>query len=42
MRLDAIMLKESDNVATALRDIQPKEKVSIGVGDARGRDFVAE
>lgn len=31
--MDAIMIKEHDNVATALRDIQPKEKGIIGAGD---------
>ena len=42
MRLDAIMIKESDNVVTALRDIQAKEKVSIGVGEARKEIVVQE
>jgi altronate dehydratase small subunit len=42
MRLDAIMIKERDNVATALRDIQPKEKVFIGMGEARKEVTVQE
>ena len=33
MNFDAIMIKEQDNVATALRDLEPKEKVTIGIGD---------
>jgi altronate dehydratase small subunit len=33
VRIDAVMIKEQDNVATALRDIEPKESVVVGVGD---------
>ncbi len=33
MEKDAIMIKESDNVATALRDVHPGETVRIGVGE---------
>jgi altronate dehydratase small subunit len=33
MKIDAIMIKEHDNVATALREIQAKEKVLVGVGE---------
>jgi altronate dehydratase small subunit len=33
MRIDAIMIKEQDNVATALRDIQPQEKIVVGIGN---------
>lgn len=33
MKKDAIMIHEKDNVATALRDIRPNEKVVIGMGD---------
>lgn len=33
MKIDAIMIEEQDNVATSLRDIQPKQTVSIGVGN---------
>jgi altronate dehydratase small subunit len=27
------MIKEQDNVATALRDIQPQEKIVVGIGN---------
>ena len=33
MQIDAIMIKEQDNVATALRDIQPNEEITVGMGD---------
>jgi altronate dehydratase small subunit len=33
MRIDAILIKEQDNVATALRDIQPREKIVVGIGN---------
>lgn len=33
MKIDAIMIKEQDNVATALREIQSDEKVKVGVED---------
>ena len=33
MKIDAIMIKEQDNVATALREIQSDEKVRVGVED---------
>jgi len=33
MKIDAMMIHEKDNVATALRDLQPDEKVVIGTGD---------
>jgi len=33
MKIDAIIIKDKDNVATALRDIEPKENVTIGIGD---------
>ncbi len=33
MKTDAIVIKETDNVATALRDIQPGEEVNIGMGE---------
>jgi len=35
MKTDAILIKEADNVATALRDIQPGEKTTVGVGETR-------
>ena len=31
MAVDAIIIKETDNVATALRDIHPGEKVKVGI-----------
>ena len=42
MKIDAIMIKEQDNVATALRDIEPKEKVVIGVGDKSKQIVIQE
>ncbi len=33
MQIDAIMIKEQDNVATALRDIEPNEEITVGMGD---------
>jgi len=33
MKIDAIMIKEKDNVATALRDIRKGETISVGIGD---------
>jgi len=33
MQIDAIMIKEQDNVATALRNIQPNEEITVGMGD---------
>jgi altronate dehydratase small subunit len=32
MSVDAIMIKETDNVATALREITQEEKVIVGLG----------
>jgi len=37
MKTDAIVIKKRDNVATALRDIQPGEEVSIGMGEEKRR-----
>jgi len=42
MKIDAIMIKENDNVATALRDIGPKEVVIIGVGDETRKISIQE
>jgi len=42
MKIDAIMIKEQDNVATALRDIEPKEKVIIGIGDKSKQILIQE
>jgi altronate dehydratase small subunit len=33
MRIDAILIKEQDNVATALRDMQLQEKIVVGMGN---------
>lgn len=33
MKRDAIVIKEEDNVATALRDLAASETVSVGVGE---------
>lgn len=33
MKIDAIMIKEKDNVATALRDIRTGETISVGIGE---------
>jgi altronate dehydratase small subunit len=33
MKIDAILIREQDNVATALRDIRPNEKIIIGIED---------
>ena len=33
MKVDAIMVKENDNVATSLRDVQKGENIVIGIGD---------
>jgi len=33
MKIDAIMIKEEDNVATALREMQPREKAVVGIDD---------
>ena len=41
MRIDAIMIKEQDNVATALRDIQPNEEITVGMGD-EAKPFVVQ
>lgn len=35
MRIDAIVIKENDNVATALKDIQAQEKIIIGLGEEK-------
>ena len=41
MHIDAIIIKEQDTVATALRDIQPNEEITVGVGD-EARPFVVQ
>jgi len=35
MRIDAIMIKAEDNVATALRDLKREEEATVSVGEAR-------
>jgi len=42
MKIDAILIKEQDNVATALRDIQPKERAIVGVGDGYKKILIRE
>ena len=41
MKIDSIVIKEKDNVATALRDLEPKEKITIGIED-KTKDFFIE
>lgn len=41
MQIDAIMIKEQDNVATALRDIKPNEEITVGMGD-EAKPFVVQ
>ena len=33
MKRDAIVIREEDNVATALRDLSCSEKAAVGIGD---------
>lgn len=35
MKIDAIMIKSEDNVATALRDLSTDESATIGVGNGK-------
>ena len=42
MTIDAILIKENDNVATALRDIEPGETVVVGVGEHRSEVRILE
>ena len=42
MKIDAIMIKSQDNVATALRDLQNKEVVTISFGDGQKQMTVSE
>ena len=41
MQIDAILIKEQDTVATALRDIKPNEEITVGVGD-EAKPFVVQ
>jgi len=42
MKIDSIVIKEKDNVATALRDLEPKEKIIIGIEDKREEFLIEE
>lgn len=42
MKIDAIVIKPADNVATALRDIQAGESVAVSVGESRKQVNVIE
>lgn len=41
MPIDAIIIKDQDNVATALRNIQPNEEIMLGMGD-EAKPFVVQ
>ena len=41
MQIDAIVIKNQDNVATALRDIKPHEEITVGTGD-EAKPFVVQ
>ncbi|MBN2123253.1 MAG: UxaA family hydrolase [Deltaproteobacteria bacterium] len=41
MKVDSIVIKEKDNVATALRDLAPKEKITLGIEERR-KGFIVE
>ena len=42
MKRDAIMIKEQDNVATALRDVGREETVTIGIGAESKTIFIRD
>jgi altronate dehydratase small subunit len=42
MKADAILIKEKDNVATALRDIQRGEEVRVSIDDSELRVLIQE
>ena len=42
MKIDAIMIKLEDNVATALRDLKSKEAATISVGEIQKQMKVTE
>ena len=42
MKIDAIMIKLEDNVATALRDLKSKEAATISVGEIQKQMKVVE
>lgn len=42
MKIDAIMIQEEDNVATALRDLQPQKMAVIGVGETMKEVLIQE
>ncbi len=42
MIIDAILIRENDNVATALRDMEPGETVVVGAGEQRKKVLILE
>lgn len=42
MKTDAILIKEADNVATALRDIGPEEDATVGIGEKQRKVRIQE
>jgi altronate dehydratase small subunit len=42
MKIDAIVINENDNVATALREINRQEDVTVGVGEKTGKIVIKE
>jgi altronate dehydratase small subunit len=42
MKRDALVIKEGDNVATAFRDIAPKETATYGIGTCSEQILVTE
>lgn len=42
MKIDAIVIKPADNVATALRDIRAGESVAVSIGESRKQVNVTE
>jgi altronate dehydratase small subunit len=42
MPVDAIMIKETDNVATALREINPEETAIVGSGENEKKILIKE
>ena len=41
-KMDAIQIKEMDNVATALRDLEPKERAVVGIGERFQECIIAQ
>ena len=42
MPIDAVIINKQDNVATALRNIQPNEEITVGMGDETKQFVVQE